>query len=102
MVAQIPLGASPITSLNFLKLNDIYLNIYYCLHFRKSQGDVELGEYKQSKVPKQSKLSYAVKHVKPGPKVKSRGKLALDWTTNLILPAMDEVTDIVSGVNHFT
>ena len=72
------------------------------LHFRRSQGDPELGVHEQSKVPKQSKFSSTLQQVKPGPKVKSCGKVVLDWTTNLILPAMDEVTDIVSGVNHFT
>ena len=70
------------------------------LHSRQSQWDVE-SQKEKSKVPKQSKLSSAFQHVKPGPKSKSCGKVALDWTTNLILPATDEITDIVSAIKYF-
>ena len=33
--------------------------------------------------------------------MKSAGKIGLDVTTNLILPAVDEVTDLISGIRYF-
>ena len=65
---------------------------------RSSEIDVEIGD--PAKTPNPSKLSLVLQHVKPGPKSKSCGKIMLDLTTNFILPAMDEVSDIISGVKY--
>ena len=45
-------------------------------------------------------LKSVVERLKPGPKIETYGKILINYTTNLILPAVDEVSDLISGINY--
>ena len=78
---------------NFKGISTLYFG------FRDSKLDIESGE--EYGIPRQSRIQTTLQKVKPGPKTVSRGKLVVDWTTNMVLPAVDEITDIVSAILYF-